>query len=77
MPPSNSSPMPTPRSHAADMTIAASVNGAARESRSQKGSPDAIMAGYLFLLPWFLGFFGLTSGPRSARSISPSPISIS
>ena len=30
-------------------------------------------AGYPFLLPWLIGFFGLTLGPTLASLYSPSP----
>jgi multiple sugar transport system permease protein len=46
------------------MAIAASTE-VSRPAQTAKASwtPSSGWAGYLFLLPWFIGFFGLTLGP--------------
>ena len=55
----------TPSSRAADAwrSPATSQTRAARGSRHRAWEPGRDKAGYLFLLPWLIGFFGLTLGP--------------
>jgi multiple sugar transport system permease protein len=46
------------------MAIAATSDAAPRrEAVAQTWEPERSSAGYLFLLPWLIGFFGLTLGP--------------
>ena len=46
------------------MTARSGSAGAARRARPRSGAQlDRNGPGYLFLLPWFIGFFGLTLGP--------------
>ena len=64
---SSSSRRRTPSSRAADHGDRRHVrHGAARGSGIRLGAADATGPGYLFLLPWLIGFFGLTLGPALA-----------
>ena len=45
------------------MAIAATSDTAPREAAASAWEPGRDKAGYLFLLPWLIGFFGLTLGP--------------
>ena len=48
------------------MAIAATSDTAPREAAVSTWEPGRDRAGYLFLLPWLIGFFGLTLGPALA-----------
>ena len=45
------------------MAIAATSDTAPREAAASAWEPGRDKAGYLFLLPWLIGFFALTLGP--------------
>ena len=45
------------------MAIAATSDTVPREAAASAWEPGRDKAGYLFLLPWLIGFFGLTLGP--------------